>query len=164
VVRAVRELSEAMELARLSSWYWSAPFEAPSQPDFLNAVAAFETNLAPEALLGLCNRVEHSQGRIRDLFRGPRTLDLDILLYADLVHESPTLTIPHVELHRRRFVLAPLCEIAPEIVHPSLGWCVRELYGRCPDPGPVRRVHGSAEWAQLKAAARAPTNKVEPVV
>ena len=152
-----------MELTRLSSWYWSAPFESPPQPDFLNAVAGFETSLAPEALLDLCHRVEDSRGRTRDTFRGPRTLDLDILLHGETVCVSPRLTIPHADLHRRRFVLAPLVEVAPEIRHPSLGTSVRDLYHRCLDSSRVQPAELSRAWSEMKSLARE-ANKVEPVV
>lgn len=117
----------AVEVVACSSFYRSVPIGLAHQPDFVNAVALLHTNLRPLDLLDFCQSIEHSQGRIRQGLRwGPRTLDLDILLYCDLtasnaiasewLHvDSDILTLPHPQLENRAFVVMPLLEIAPQI-------------------------------------------------
>jgi 2-amino-4-hydroxy-6-hydroxymethyldihydropteridine diphosphokinase len=124
---------------RRSSRYLTEPVGGPQQEWYLNQVVAGETALLPEQLLAACLEVEAAFGRERLVRNGPRTLDVDILFFADLVSESPSLTLPHPRLHERRFVLEPLCEIAPELVHPRLHLTVRELLARCLDVSEVRR-------------------------
>ena len=104
-----------------SSLFRSAPVGLLDQPDFINAVAALETGLAPEELLDALLDLEARFGRIRRDRNGPRTLDLDLLLYDDLQLELPRLTLPHPRLHLRAFVLCPLAEIAPALAIPGRG-------------------------------------------
>ena len=125
--------------ARSSTWA-TAPVGGPPQGEFLNAVAGVETALTPEELLAACLDVERAMGRVRTVKDGPRTIDLDILLYRGLRVARPGLTIPHPRLAVRRFVLAPLAEIAPGLLHPVLGLTVAELLARCPDRSSVRRL------------------------
>jgi 2-amino-4-hydroxy-6-hydroxymethyldihydropteridine diphosphokinase len=108
-------------IVRTSSLYRTAPVGITEQPDFINAVALLETNLAPEALLNALLDLEQRFGRIRGEKNGPRTLDLDLLLYNDLAVELPTLSLPHPRLHLRAFVLQPLAEIAPDLAIPGRG-------------------------------------------
>jgi 2-amino-4-hydroxy-6-hydroxymethyldihydropteridine diphosphokinase len=108
-------------VARRSSLYRSAPVGYLEQPDFINAVAQLETELAPRALLDTLLALEQECGRTREFCNAPRTLDLDVLLYDDLQHHEHGLTIPHPEMHRRAFVLLPLLEIAPDCVIPGIG-------------------------------------------
>lgn len=97
-----------------SSFYRTPPYGPPDQPDYLNAVVALETALAPESLLDHTQRIELAHGRVRKAERwGPRTLDLDILLFGDAVIETLRLTVPHYDMHNRAFMLVPLLEIAP---------------------------------------------------
>lgn len=112
-----------------SRLYRSAPWGPVPQADFLNAVAWLDTNLAAPALLESLLAIEQRHGRRRDRRWGPRTLDLDILLYDDAVLATPTLTVPHPRLAERAFVLVPLAELAPELEVPGLG-PVRRLLGR----------------------------------
>jgi 2-amino-4-hydroxy-6-hydroxymethyldihydropteridine diphosphokinase len=105
-----------------SSLYRSAPVGYLAQPDFINAVAQLETELAPRALLDALLALEHECGRTRDFCNAPRTLDLDVLLYDDLIHHEHGLTIPHPQMHLRAFVLQPLLEIAPDCVIPGVGF------------------------------------------
>ena len=108
-------------LLKRSSLYRSAPVGYLDQPDFINAVAQVETELAPHALLDILLALEQECGRTREFRNAPRTLDLDVLLYDDLVHHEHGLTIPHPQMHLRAFVLQPLLEIAPECVIPGVG-------------------------------------------
>lgn len=127
---------------RSSTWL-TEPVGGPPQGWFLNAVARVETALGPEALLAACLAVECEMGRVRVEKNGPRTIDVDVLLYGGRRLDAPGLTVPHPRLHERRFVLAPLAEIAPSLLHPVLGLTVAELLERCPDRASVRRVAGT---------------------
>lgn len=104
-----------------SSLYRTAPVGLTDQPEFVNAVAELETTLAPEALLEALFDIEERFGRIRAEKNGPRTLDLDLLLYNDQFIDLPSLTLPHPRLHLRAFVLQPLAEIAPQLAIPGRG-------------------------------------------
>ncbi|MBT9522652.1 MAG: 2-amino-4-hydroxy-6-hydroxymethyldihydropteridine diphosphokinase [Dechloromonas sp.] len=104
-----------------SSLYRTAPVGLTDQPEFVNAVAELETTLAPEALLAALFDIEERFGRIRAEKNGPRTLDLDLLLYNDQFVDLPRLTLPHPRLHLRAFVLQPLAEIAPQLAIPGRG-------------------------------------------
>ena len=124
---------------RCSSLWLTEPVGGPAQGWFLNAVAGGETDLRPEALLEACLATEREMGRVRAERNGPRTIDVDILLFGETTWDAPGLRIPHPRLHERRFVLAPLAEIAPRLVHPVLGVTVAELLASCPDTSAVRR-------------------------
>jgi 2-amino-4-hydroxy-6-hydroxymethyldihydropteridine diphosphokinase len=106
---------------RVSSFYRTAPVGYAGQPDFINAVAAIETGLAPRALLEALLDIERRHGRVRTIPNGPRTLDLDLLLHGDQRIDEPGLTLPHPRMHERAFVMVPLAEIAPELVIPGRG-------------------------------------------
>lgn len=112
---------------KVSSYLVTAPYGVTDQPDFLNACLKLRTLLYPEELLKELNRIEKEAGRERIIHWGPRTLDLDILLYDDIVLEEDDFCIPHVEMHKREFVLKPLAEIAPYKRHPVYGKTVREM-------------------------------------
>jgi 2-amino-4-hydroxy-6-hydroxymethyldihydropteridine diphosphokinase len=134
VRRAFATLAElpGTSLLAASSIYRSAPVGVGAQPDFINAVAAIETLLAPRALLEALLAAERRFGRRRDFPGAPRTLDLDLLLYGERVIDEPGLVVPHPRMHERAFVLAPLAEIAPDAVVPGRG-PVRALLARCKD-------------------------------
>ena len=117
---ALANLNES-RVVHTSSLYRTTPVGNTEQPEFINAVAALETTLAPEALLDALLDVEQRFGRIRAEKNGPRTLDLDLLLYNDLELELPRLTLPHPRLHLRAFVLLPLAEISPKMPLPRRG-------------------------------------------
>jgi 2-amino-4-hydroxy-6-hydroxymethyldihydropteridine diphosphokinase len=114
---------------RLSRFYKTQPVGGPpNQPEFLNAAGVIDTTLLPQVLLEKLQEIEIRFGRVRKEHWGPRTLDIDILLYGNEIISTPTLTIPHPEMLRRCFVLEPATEIAAEIVHPVTGQTIREHY------------------------------------
>ena len=118
-----------------SSLYRSAPMGPQDQPDFINAVAMLSTQLAPEAVLDFLQDIEQLQGRVRTAQRwGPRTLDLDLLLYGEKIIRTDRLTVPHPGLHERAFVLYPLQEINPQLEIPDLG-PLAKLTEACPVAG-----------------------------
>lgn len=115
-------------LVDCSSYYRSRPLGPQDQPDFLNAVVALDTALAPEALLDHTQGIELRQGRTRKAHRwGPRTLDLDILLFGDRIIAAPRLTVPHYDMHNREFILYPLAELAPDLQFPNGGSLAERL-------------------------------------
>lgn len=137
VTRALAELDaiEGSYLLRNSSLYASPPMGPPDQPEYVNAVAGLLTTLTPEALLDALQAIEQAHDRVRGGERwGPRTLDLDLLLYDDRRIDTPRLTLPHPGLHQRAFVLQPLAEVAPELVVPGCG-PLQDLLRDCPDDG-----------------------------
>ena len=123
VVLAFEELARVPDTRAIarSSLYRTAPIGRTAQPDFINAVAAVETQLSPDALLRELQAIEARHGRERSLPNAPRTLDLDLLLYGDARIAKPGLTVPHPRMHERAFVLQPLLEIAPQVQIPQRG-------------------------------------------
>lgn len=130
-LHALDSLPQTRVLKR-SSLYRSAPVGFLQQPDFINAVAQLETGLAPRALLDALLALEHECGRTREFRNAPRTLDLDVLLYDDLVFHEHGLTLPHPQMHLRAFVLLPLLEIAPDCVISGIG-SAAEVARNCED-------------------------------
>lgn len=137
---ALHDLSGAGKVVAASSLYHSEPVGNEDQPPFVNAIAQLTTDLEPEAFLAFLLATEQRYGRERhrDSSKGPRTLDLDLLLMDSFVIHSAALTLPHPALAARRFVLEPLCEIAPQLVHPVLRKTVAELLAELPQAGPNR--------------------------
>ncbi|XVJ71743.1 MAG: 2-amino-4-hydroxy-6-hydroxymethyldihydropteridine diphosphokinase [Rhizobacter sp.] len=136
---ALRGLPET-HLEAVSSPYRTAPLEA-SGPDFINAVAALRTRLAPEVLLRHLLSIEQAHGRERPYRNAPRTLDLDLLLFGDCVLNTQSLILPHPRLHLRQFVLVPLLELNPQLSVVGLG-AVRDLSNALPDQ-PIERLDES---------------------
>ncbi|MBN6068660.1 2-amino-4-hydroxy-6-hydroxymethyldihydropteridine diphosphokinase [Aggregatibacter actinomycetemcomitans] len=124
-LRAMNQLPDS-RLISVSSFYQSKPLGPQDQPDYVNAVACLDTALSPLTLLDELQRIEQEQGRVRLRRWGERTLDLDILLYADQILQSERLTVPHYDMHNREFVIIPLAEIAPSFSLPN-GQSIREL-------------------------------------
>ncbi|QGU33115.1 2-amino-4-hydroxy-6-hydroxymethyldihydropteridine diphosphokinase [Thermochromatium tepidum] len=118
---------EATRLTAVSSWYRTRPWGLEAQAEFINLVVEVWTRLAPAALLAATQTIETRLGRVRTQVNGPRTLDLDLLLYAERIEDRPDLKLPHPGLLRRDFMLIPLMEIAPEFIHPERGRPIAEL-------------------------------------
>jgi 2-amino-4-hydroxy-6-hydroxymethyldihydropteridine diphosphokinase len=129
--RALREVHEIPNTAliRVSSFYDTVPIGLADQPNFVNAVAELQTGLNPSELLAHLLEIEAVHKRVRSVRDGPRTLDLDILLFNDVCISEPLLTIPHPRMHERAFVLWPLAEIAPELKIPGRGYVLELLVG-----------------------------------
>lgn len=140
---AVLRLAERVTVTRVSAVYDTEPWGVAVQPRFLNIVLEGETMLTPVALLTFLKHIEHVMGRRVTVRFGPRVIDLDILLYDDLIFKNDVLEIPHPRMAERRFVLVPLAEIAPDVQHPILKQSARELLQRLPDTGDV---HLFAPW------------------
>jgi len=124
--RALEFLSQRLRMGKVSSIYDTEPLSDSNQPRFLNLVCQAFTRLEPSALLALANGIERKLGRVGKSGK-PRTIDIDILLYGDQVIDTPELVIPHPKMTERAFVLIPLDEIAPDIIHPAAGKTVKEL-------------------------------------
>ena len=118
---------QGVEVVRVSSFLSTEPYGVTDQPQFLNAVACVRTSLAPLALLDVLLATELAMGRVRLRHWGERNIDLDLLLYEDVVLDMPRLHLPHPDMQNRDFVLLPLAEIAPELKHPTLQKTIYEL-------------------------------------
>jgi len=138
-LEAVDRLSahEAIKVLRISSLYRTEPIGIKDQPWFINAVVEIRTALGVHALLEILQTLEERMGRVRAEKGGPRVIDLDILLYGERVIQDATLCVPHPEMHRRRFVLVPLNEIASYFIHPAYGVSIRGLLERLGDESAV---------------------------
>ena len=138
---AIARLAEVGCVRAVSSFYETEPVEFTAQPWFLNCAVALETARMPKQLLHALLQLELEMGRRRTQDKGPRTIDLDILLFGNAIVNTPGLTIPHPALPERRFVLEPLAEIAPQAIHPILKKTIRELRDTLL-PGPIVRKVG----------------------
>jgi len=138
---AFKEL-EAHEVSvrRSASLYSTEPRDFENQPWFLNTVIEVRTLLEPEVLLQYCLEIEKRAGRVRDHTKGPRPIDIDILIYRDRLIDQPNLIVPHPRYRERRFVLVPLAELAPDLSDPVCGLTMQQLLDLCPDDGEVRRI------------------------
>lgn len=143
VADAVAALSslQGSRLVALSPWYRSAAIGPGSQPDYLNGVARLTTRLSPRHLLAALQAIEHAQGRQRTEHWGPRTLDLDILLYGNEIIAEPDLIVPHPRLTQRNFVLYPLADLASDLIFPD-GTPLKEVLAKCQQDGIVRDADG----------------------
>ncbi|HLR72332.1 MAG TPA: 2-amino-4-hydroxy-6-hydroxymethyldihydropteridine diphosphokinase [Pseudogracilibacillus sp.] len=141
---AIQKLSENKDITieKKSSIYETEPKEYTDQEKFLNMVIEIRTNLGNIELLEVCQQIEHHLGREKTLENGPRTIDLDILLYNHENRDLESLRIPHPRLHERAFVLIPLCEIAPHLVIPTSGATAEDLLLRLPE----KETNGVVKW------------------
>ncbi|HZN91346.1 MAG TPA: 2-amino-4-hydroxy-6-hydroxymethyldihydropteridine diphosphokinase [Myxococcales bacterium] len=138
---------DAAALLRHSALFDSAAV-GPRQPRFLNAVVEMECDLPPERLLTILKQIEADLGRVPSEKWGPRAIDLDILLWGSTIVASPLLQVPHLHLHKRRFALEPLCQLAPDARHPVLGVTIQELLQRAPAQDVSR--HVGALWPEAQ--------------
>jgi len=138
--QAIDKLGELGKVAAVSSFYDTEPVELTSQPWFLNCAAKLDTEKMPRQLMAAILGIEQEMGRQRKQKKGPRTIDIDILLFGSSIIDIPSITVPHPKLHQRRFVLEPLAEIAPEVRHPILKRTVREMRDALPAGQTVKRV------------------------
>jgi 2-amino-4-hydroxy-6-hydroxymethyldihydropteridine diphosphokinase len=136
---AIERLASAGNVLAVSSFYETEPVEFTDQAWFLNCAVALETSQSPGDLMKTALLIEREMGRVRDQKKGPRIIDIDILLFGDCAIDSPELTIPHPAMQHRRFVLAPLAEIAPNARHPLLKQTVRELLEELPAGQAVKK-------------------------
>ena len=127
-------------MVAVSSLYRTEPVGVRDQPSFLNAAVWVRTDLDASAVHALLQRLEDEAGRVRDVPMGPRTLDLDLLLYGSATVDEPRLTVPHPRMAERRFVLEPLVEIAPDVRHPVAGTSLADLLGSLPRAEAVERL------------------------
>ncbi len=124
---AVDLMRNVLEVKRLSSIYETPPWGYKDQPAFLNQVMEAVTQLPPQMLLACLKDIEKKMGRVKTITNGPRTIDLDVIFYDDLIVESPELSIPHPRLQGRGFVLVPLAELAPDFCHPHTGQTISQM-------------------------------------
>ncbi len=141
LVLAIRGMMEAsLCVTRMSSVYETEPISEVEQPKFLNMVVEVGNTLpTPQQMMARLLRIEFALGRIRELTDGPRTIDLDLLMYGDLKSDTEFLKLPHPCLHQRRFVLEPLVEIAPRVIHPTLKLSAAKLLANVEDTSEVKR-------------------------
>jgi|ERR1700733_11235055 2-amino-4-hydroxy-6-hydroxymethyldihydropteridine diphosphokinase len=137
---AVTQLGALGRVAALSSFYETEPVEFTEQAWFLNCALAIETAEAPQELMAEILRIEEQMGRRRVQNKGPRSIDIDILLFNNEIIDSKELTIPHPAMQQRRFVLEPLAEIAPDVVHPVLRKTIQALLDALPEGQLTRRM------------------------
>jgi len=136
---AIDRLRSLGTVLQVSSFYETEPVEFTAQPWFLNCVVELNTEKTPEDLMAAILAVEQQMGRTRTQKKGPRSIDIDILLFGDSIVETKGVTIPHPALQERRFVLEPLAEIAPDVQHPLLKQTIRELRDALPPGQAVRK-------------------------
>lgn len=133
---------------RLAALYETEPVGGPAdQGRFLNSVAALRTELSPTVLLKCMLDIESSLDRVREVKDGPRTIDLDLIMHGQLVHDDEFLTLPHPRMHERSFVLIPMCDLNPKLIHPTLNRSMEALLTELPHQDGVTRIDGPSWWS-----------------
>ncbi len=145
---AIEHLRTLGDVVAVSSFYETEPVEFTRQAWFLNCAVALETEKLPKQLLAAVLRIEREMGRRRTVAKGPRVIDIDVLLFGSSVIDTPQLTVPHPAMHERRFVLEPLSEIAPDARHPVFKKTVREMRDALPAGQVVKKVPPNKEAEQ----------------
>jgi 2-amino-4-hydroxy-6-hydroxymethyldihydropteridine diphosphokinase len=141
LAEALRRIEQSgVQISKLSSIYETEPVDYLNQPWFLNAVLEAQTDLPAAQLLATLRQIESQMGSTKPFAKGPRLIDLDILLYANGTIDTPDLQVPHPRMLQRNFVLAPLAEIAPTLRHPNWSATVSDLFAHSPDKSIVRRI------------------------
>ena len=135
---AIERISRLGAIIKVSSVYETDPVGYLDQPAFYNAVLLIDTNLEPGTIMQSLLAIEAELGRVRTFANAPRAIDLDLLLYGDEIRETPALTLPHPRMHERAFVLVPLAEIEPDLIHPRLNKSIAELLELLPEKEGVR--------------------------
>jgi 2-amino-4-hydroxy-6-hydroxymethyldihydropteridine diphosphokinase len=133
LAQAIEKLKKIGTVEKISSFYNTEPVGLAEQEWFLNSALLLETELPPQELLAALKNIEKEVGRTPSVQNGPREIDMDILLYDDVILKTKTLTMPHPRLHERAFVLAPLCDIAPTLLHPVLKKTIAQLFSELND-------------------------------
>lgn len=141
IASAIEEISTHIgRVSKISSMFESEPIGDKSHPWYLNCCISAFSGLTPNRIMQKCLEIEMKLGRVRgDVKWAPRTIDIDIIFYADKVVSTPILTVPHLEAHKRLFVLMPMAEIAPDYIHPKFKKSVWQLLNECPDTSIVSR-------------------------
>lgn len=149
LLEALSLLSAKVSIEDVSSVYLTEPVGYKEQPLFLNLVCRISTDLTPEELLLVAKDIENRMGRVRSFANAPRTIDIDVLFYDNRIVESQNLTVPHPRLHERAFVLIPLREIAPNLVHPKMGKSVAQLARNVRGRRDVRKYKGGIDVSAI---------------
>jgi 2-amino-4-hydroxy-6-hydroxymethyldihydropteridine diphosphokinase len=153
LARALLLLSERLELQQVSSVYETEPVGYEEQPLFLNLACRISTRLSPRQLMRLIIGIETHMGRVRSFRNAPRSIDIDILFYDDAVLKTRHLTIPHPRLAERAFVLTPLGEIAPDLIHPEMNKTIAELSAALGKPRGVAKRQGGLDVSAIRGRA-----------
>ncbi len=144
LLKALALLEPQANVLRASKIYETPPWGFLDQPAFLNQVAEIETDLSPLELLEHFKQIEQKMGRIKTISNGPRSIDLDLLFFDDQILDLPGLTVPHPRMQGRGFVLVPMADLAPDLVHPSLGQTISEMCEQADRDG-IRVYSGSSQ-------------------